>query len=72
MTHYTPRTQTHETTCAVIFTSLIVLVLVTSILFAFNSTGPIILGTELNTNGLVEYICLGNGCENYTQFAWID
>ena len=27
-----------------------------------SSSGPIVLGTELNTNGYIEYLCLGNGC----------
>lgn len=27
-------------------------------------SGPIVVGTEMNTNGLVEYLCLGKGCEN--------
>lgn len=26
--------------------------------------GPLVLGTELNANGTVEYLCLGNGCQN--------
>lgn len=29
--------------------------------------GPIVLGTERNTNGLVEYLCLGAGCEDLTS-----
>lgn len=33
------------------------------IVMAFASSGPIVVGTELNTNGVVEYLCLGKGCE---------
>ena len=37
---------------------------------AFVSAGPIVLGTEMNTNGLVEYLCLGRGCEDLTAMDW--
>lgn len=30
---------------------------------AFASAGPLVLGSELNTNGLVEYLCLGTDCD---------
>jgi hypothetical protein len=36
------------------------------------SAGPIILGTEMNTNGQVEYLCLGSGCESLYQMRWSD
>jgi hypothetical protein len=36
---------------------------------SFVSTGPIVLGTEMNTNGLVEYLCLGLGCETLTPMG---
>lgn len=39
---------------------------------AFFSAGPIVLGTEMNTNGMVEYLCIGQGCENFTDFHWFD
>ncbi|NCC22312.1 MAG: hypothetical protein EOM26_07600 [Alphaproteobacteria bacterium] len=46
--------------------SLLALFVVSGVLagIAAFSSGPIILGTELNTNGLVEYLCLGVGCED--------
>jgi|GEM_PF-3291950 len=31
---------------------------------ALFSSGPIVLGSEMNTNGKVEYLCLGSGCED--------
>lgn len=31
-----------------------------------NASGPFVLGTELNSDGTVEYLCLGRGCEDYT------
>lgn len=51
--------------CAALFFTLIVCVTM-----AFASAPPIILGTEMNTNGVVEYFCLGNGCENLTPMDW--
>lgn len=33
-------------------------------------SGPIIMGSELNPNGTVEYLCLGSGCENLMQMNW--
>lgn len=46
--------------------------LAASLATAALSTGPIILGTEMNTDGLVEYLCLGNGCEDFTAIRWQD
>lgn len=43
-----------------------------SLLMASLSTGPVILGTEMNANGLVEYLCLGTGCEDFTAMRWVD
>jgi len=40
--------------------------------FAALYSGPIVLGTEMNTNGLIEYMCLGNGCEDVQSFRWQD
>ena len=37
---------------------------------AFFSAGPIILGTEMNANGTVEYLCLGRSCETYQAMDW--
>lgn len=36
----------------------------------FLNMGPVILGTEMNTNGMVEYLCLGAACENLHDFNW--
>lgn len=43
-----------------------------SLITATSSAGPVILGTEMNTNGQVEYMCLGQGCENFTNFQFSD
>lgn len=39
---------------------------------AYKYSGPVIIGTEMNTNGTVEYMCLGNSCENLNNFSWQD
>ncbi len=49
---------------AIFFFIFIVTIFIGSLYTAMASAGPIVLGTELNTNGIVEYLCLGMGCEN--------
>jgi hypothetical protein len=34
------------------------------------SAGPVVLGTEMNANGTVEYLCLGRACEDYSAMRW--
>lgn len=41
-----------------------------AVLGAFWYSGPLVLGTEINTNGLVEYLCLGRGCEFGAPMDW--
>lgn len=50
----------------------VILIFVGSITIASMNAGPIILGTEMNDNGRVEYLCLGNGCEDFTVMRWND
>lgn len=38
----------------------------------YNSSDPVIIGTELNGNGEIEYMCLGNSCETLNKFTWDD
>lgn len=57
---------------AIMFSLMLFIMLFTSIAVSFASSGPIILGTELNANGFVEYMCLGSGCEALPQFTWSD
>jgi len=59
-----------ELICAGVFASVLVLVLIVAISVAIVSTGPIVLGSEMNTNGMVEYLCLGRGCDAYTSMDW--
>jgi hypothetical protein len=42
------------------------------VISGITSSGPIILGSEMNANGTTEYMCLGNGCDTYTAFQWSD
>lgn len=46
------------------FVLFIITVFSLSVFTAFASAGPLVLGSEMNTNGLVEYLCLGTGCDN--------
>ena len=64
------RSSRHEELKAVLFASFLVIGTVGLLLTSFLTSGPIVLGTEMNTNGLVEYLCLGNGCENMTSMDW--
>ena len=55
---------------AFIFSLFLLLSFLLMCLLAFSAYGPIILGTEMNTNGLVEYLCLGAGCDDLTAMDW--
>lgn len=48
---------------ALLFGLFLVSVFLLLIIAAFSSSGPLVLGTEKNTNGMVEYLCLGRDCE---------
>ncbi len=49
---------------ATLFATVMVAVVCVSFLTAMSSADPFVLGTELNTNGQMEYLCLGRDCEN--------
>ncbi len=55
---------------AALFFIGLLITLIVCVTMAFASAPPIILGTEMNTNGVVEYLCLGNGCENLQDMDW--
>ncbi len=57
---------------AALFCAFLGVFMLSSLILAFCSVGPIVLGTEMNANGMVEYMCLGNGCENMNGFRWHD
>lgn len=48
---------------ATLFGSLMFVLIALSICTAFITSDPLILGTEINTNGQMEYLCLGLDCE---------
>lgn len=57
------RVSRREQIKATIFAFFLVAAIVGSLVFSIAASGPIVLGTEMNTNGFVEYLCLGKGCE---------
>ncbi len=46
------------------FTLFLVLLISIGFSIFLSLDSPTILGTELNANGTVEYLCIGRGCEN--------
>lgn len=52
----------YEYQIATLFFITLIVVFTSSVSLAFASSGPIVLGTELNANGLMEYLCLGASC----------
>jgi hypothetical protein len=70
---YKNRTARHkENIKAYIFGIGLLLMLGFSILTGVSSAGPIVLGSEINGNGMMEYMCLGNGCDQFNDFKWSD
>lgn len=58
---------------AMVFSSLLMISSFLILCFAFiENNNQIILGSELNANGTIEYMCLGNGCEDLNRFTWTD
>ena len=56
---------------AIIFAVSIVLAYFTFTIYTHS--GPIVLGTEMNGNGQVEYMCIGRSCEDLgANFSWKD
>ncbi|MFA5951991.1 MAG: hypothetical protein WC807_17090 [Hyphomicrobium sp.] len=55
---------------AELFFAALLLIFVICLVLIWINSGPVVLGTELNTNGLVEYLCLGRGCEQYPAMDW--
>ena len=68
MTSYAYRKR--ETIRASLFGAGLFACVVFSFIVAFNSMDSVILGTELNANGMVEYLCLGADCENLQNMNW--
>lgn len=53
-----------EETKACLFTVCLIILCLGCFGTLLTESGPLVLGTELNANGQVEYLCLGWGCEN--------
>jgi hypothetical protein len=56
---------------AYIFAGLLVLTFFMSLVIAMVSAGPIVLGSEMNGNGSMEYLCLGTGCDAFSASGLI-
>lgn len=66
------RVRRRNMTGPVLFFAFLAVMMILTICNIFLHTGPIILGTEMNANGHVEYLCLGNGCDRYSDMFWTD
>lgn len=52
------------------FASMIARIVGVGLSVSMASADPFVLGTEMNANGTVEYLCLGNGCESLPPMGW--
>lgn len=52
---------------AAFFGLFLVTFLALSLVTAFTSAPTLVLGTERNTDGFIEYMCLGRSCENLNK-----
>ena len=59
-----------QTLKAAAFTGFLLIWMIVSVTFAVSSIDRFVVATEMNTNGLVEYLCLGADCENLTAMDW--
>lgn len=57
---------------ALAFSGLLIAMLVISLSASIGQADRVILGTEMNTNGQVEYLCLFDGCDDLTAIRWND
>jgi hypothetical protein len=55
---------------AILFAYFLAVVFIVGLTVSVASAGPFVLGTELNGNGTVEYLCLGTGCETLATADW--
>ena len=55
---------------ASLFTTFLLIFVLACIITATAHSGPIVLGTERNGDGSVEYLCLGTGCEDLRPMDW--
>jgi hypothetical protein len=64
------RRRRREEIQSILFAAFLVILVVACLAVSVASAKPLILGTELNSNGTVEYLCLGNGCEHLAPMDW--
>ena len=48
---------------AILFALFLIIFIGTNICVIAFEMQPVVIGTELETNGYIEYLCLGTGCE---------
>ena len=53
---------------AMLFCFALAVVFISSLLFSIRSSGPLILGSEMNTDGRVEYLCLFGDCNRISLY----
>ena len=70
MSYYRLYKQNREQFKACLFFFCLVLFLLVSAAYGVSSIENVILGTELNGDGTIEYLCLGNSCEDYLKMNW--
>lgn len=66
------RSRLKKMTGPIFFTISLVIIFVLSMVGIFINAWPLVLGTEINANGHIEYLCLGNGCDSRSQMSWVD
>jgi exosortase/archaeosortase len=57
---------------SVLFFFCILFIILFCAISAYTASGPMVLGTELNADGSVEYMCFGNACHDLHNFTWND
>ena len=59
-----------ETLKAVSFSFSLLLFTFCLVILCLSSVDRVVLGTELNGDGSVEYLCLGSSCDGLTRMDW--
>jgi hypothetical protein len=59
-----------QTLKAASFGFSLLLITLSALIISFSSIDRVVLGTELNGDGTVEYLCLGSACDNLTKIDW--
>ena len=55
---------------AAIFSTLLLITAFALLCFAFSQNQKMILGSELNSDGTIEYLCLGTDCDHLAKLDW--